>query len=119
MAPRPILIGSEIYRRSSYGGRHPLAIPRVSAALDLIRAMGWHDPERYVDGPVATVDQLIRFHDPAYVRAVQEAEAILLKAYAAKRVRRFLTPAHTRWAQWGIGFLLLIFGIVLIVRVLN
>ena len=43
----------------------------------------------------------------------------LLKAYAAKRVRRFLTPAHTRWAQWGIGFLLLIFGIVLIVRVLN
>ncbi|MBM3534779.1 MAG: acetoin utilization protein AcuC [Alphaproteobacteria bacterium] len=71
----PILIGSEIYRHSTYGAKHPLAIPRVSAALDLIRAMGWLDPARYVDGPVATPEQLARFHDPAYVRAVQEAEA--------------------------------------------
>ena len=36
---RPLLIGSEIYRRSTYGPKHPLAIPRVSTALDLIRAL--------------------------------------------------------------------------------
>ena len=72
---RPILIGSEIYRHSTYGSKHPLAIPRVSAALDLIRAMGWHDPECYVDGPAATPAQLVRFHDPAYVEAVRQAEA--------------------------------------------
>lgn len=41
-----------------------------------------------------------------------------LKAYAAKRVRHFLTPAHTRWIQRGIGLTLLVFGVVLIVRVL-
>lgn len=41
-----------------------------------------------------------------------------LKAYAAKRVRHFLTPRHTRWVQWGIGFALLVFGVVLVVRVL-
>ena len=35
----PLLIGSEIYRHSSYGPKHPLAIPRVSTALDLIRAL--------------------------------------------------------------------------------
>ena len=35
----PRLIGSEIYRRSSYGGRHPLAIPRVSLMLDLVRTL--------------------------------------------------------------------------------
>ncbi|MFO1055357.1 MAG: acetoin utilization protein AcuC [Dongiaceae bacterium] len=74
MAPRPILIGSEIYRRSSYGGRHPLAIPRVSAALDLIRAMGWLDERDYRDSPVATPAELARFHDPAYVAALQAAE---------------------------------------------
>ena len=34
----PLLIGSEIYRRSTYGPKHPLAIPRVSTTLDLIRA---------------------------------------------------------------------------------
>jgi acetoin utilization protein AcuC len=72
---RPILIGSEIYRHSIYGAKHPLSIPRVSAALDLIRAMGWHNPERYVDGPQATPGQLARFHDPAYVEAVRQAEA--------------------------------------------
>ena len=40
-----------------------------------------------------------------------------LKAYAAKRVRHFLTPRHTRWVQWGIGATLLVFGIALMVRV--
>lgn len=74
MTAPPRLIASEIYRRSSYGGRHPLAIERVSAALDLIRAMGWLDEARYVDSPTATPAQLARYHDPAYVAAVIEAE---------------------------------------------
>ena len=38
-----------------------------------------------------------------------------LKAYAAKRVRHFLTPGHTLWVQRIIGLTLLIFGIVLII----
>jgi acetoin utilization protein AcuC len=71
----PYLIGSEIYRRSSYGGKHPLAIPRVSTALDLIRALGWIDAGRYIDAPLATVEQLSRFHAPDYIAAVQRAEA--------------------------------------------
>ena len=41
-----------------------------------------------------------------------------LKAYAAKRVRHFLTPGHTRWVQWGIGCMLVLFGLALMVRVL-
>lgn len=41
-----------------------------------------------------------------------------LKAYAAKQVRGFLTPAHTRWVRLGIGILLMVFGVVLAVRVL-
>ncbi len=55
MAAPPRLIASEIYRRSSYGGRHPLAIERVSAALDLIRAMGWLDDAAYVDSQLASI----------------------------------------------------------------
>ena len=73
-AQQPYLIGSEIYRISSYGGRHPLAIPRVSAALDLIRAMGWLDESRYVDSPIATPEQLARFHAPDYIAADPSAE---------------------------------------------
>ena len=75
MPQRPVLIGSEIYRTSSYGPRHPLAIPRVSAALDLIRAMGWLDERQYVASPIATPAQLARFHDRDYIAAVMQAEA--------------------------------------------
>jgi hypothetical protein len=40
-----------------------------------------------------------------------------LKAYAAKRLRNWLTPAHTRKVQQGIGLMLIFFGILLIVKV--
>lgn len=70
----PRLIGSEIYRRSSYGGRHPLAIPRVSLMLDLVRVLGWVPDGIYVEAPRATPAELARFHDPAYIAAVQRAE---------------------------------------------
>jgi len=52
------------------GRRHPLAIPRVSAALD-------HDPRHglarracYLDSPRRTPEQLARFHDADYIAAV-------------------------------------------------
>ena len=76
MLARPVLIGSEIYRRSRYGANHPLGIPRVSAALDLARAMGWVDEARYIDSPVATPAQLARFHDPAYLEALLQLSLI-------------------------------------------
>ncbi|RDD63964.1 acetoin utilization protein AcuC [Ferruginivarius sediminum] len=71
---RPRFIGSEIYRHSSYGRKHPLAIPRVSTCIDLCRAMGWLPDEVYQDSPRATPAQLAHFHDSAYVAAVQAAE---------------------------------------------
>jgi acetoin utilization protein AcuC len=72
---RPLFIGSEIYRRSRYAEGHPLAIPRVSAAIDLCRALGWLPDEVYIDSPVASVEQLARFHDRDYIAALQRAEA--------------------------------------------
>lgn len=75
MLDRPRFIGSDIYRRSRYGGKHPLAIPRVSAAIDLCRALGWLPASVYIDSPVATPDQLARFHDRDYIAAVMAAEA--------------------------------------------
>ncbi len=69
-----VFIGSEIQPTSRYGRRHPLAIPRVSTVMDLCRALGWLDDDCYIESPLATVDQLCRFHDPAYVTAVMQAE---------------------------------------------
>jgi acetoin utilization protein AcuC len=75
MADRPWFIANDIYRTSRYGDRHPLAIPRVSLVVDLVRALGWLDPSQYVESPVATPQQLARFHEPAYIAAVQRCEA--------------------------------------------
>lgn len=71
---RPRFIGSEIYRRSTYGSRHPLAIPRVSTVMDLCRTLGWLPDDVYLDSPRATARELARFHDPAYIAAVREVE---------------------------------------------
>ncbi|WP_416897596.1 MAG: acetoin utilization protein AcuC [Minwuia sp.] len=75
MRRRTYFIGSEIYRNSRYANRHPLAIPRVSTVIDLTRALHWLPEGVYLDSPVASVDELCRFHDPDYVAAVQRAEA--------------------------------------------
>ena len=61
MLDAPRFIGSEIYRRSSYGAGHPLAIPRVSTTIDLARALGWLPDEQYLDSPVASAEELARF----------------------------------------------------------
>jgi acetoin utilization protein AcuC len=72
---RPLYIGSEIYRTSTYGPGHPLAVPRVSTCTDLIRAMGWLDEAQYRDSPLASETDLHRFHHPDYVAALRRAEA--------------------------------------------
>ena len=73
--PRPLYVHSEIYRRSTYGPKHPLAIPRVSTCTDLIRAMGWLDESQLRLAPLASDAQLLRFHDAGYLAALKRAEA--------------------------------------------
>ena len=72
---RPIYVGSEIYRRSTYGPGHPLAIPRVSTCTDLIQALGWLEEGQYRDAPCATDAEITRFHDPDYLAALKRTEA--------------------------------------------
>jgi len=74
-ATQPLYIGSEIYRGSTYGPSHPLAIPRVTICTDLCRAMGWLDDTQFRTAPLARREDVERFHDPAYVTALFRAEA--------------------------------------------
>ena len=73
---KPLFIGSDIYRNSTYGTGHPLAVPRVSTTIDLCRALGWLPDEVYREAPMATAAEVTRFHDPAYVDALRRAEAL-------------------------------------------
>ena len=71
----PLFLGSEVYRGSSYGAAHPLRVPRVSTVMDLARALGWLPPGRFRPSPRAKPAALHLFHTPAYVAALQRAEA--------------------------------------------
>jgi acetoin utilization protein AcuC len=72
----PLFIGSEIYRGSSYGSHHPLRVPRVSTVMDLARALDWLPTGRFRTSPRAKPAALTLWHDPAYIAALQEAEAL-------------------------------------------
>ncbi|MFN7306371.1 MAG: acetoin utilization protein AcuC, partial [Acetobacteraceae bacterium] len=69
------MIGSEIYRGSTYGPKHPLAIPRVSTTLDLIRALDWVAAPQYRESPCAAPQELQRFHAADYIAALIRAES--------------------------------------------
>lgn len=68
------MIGSEIYRRSTYGEWHPLKVPRVSTVIDLTRALDWVGPGQYLQSPRAKPDALTLWHDPVYLDVLQRAE---------------------------------------------
>jgi acetoin utilization protein AcuC len=75
---RPEFISSEIYRQTGYSGNHPLAIQRIGSVLTLCEQLGWLEksgPDAYVQSPVATLEDLLKFHTADYVAALQAADA--------------------------------------------
>ncbi len=69
-----LVVMSEVYRRAAYGRNHPLAIPRVETALDIAADLGWL-AGRSRPSPVADEALLSRFHTPAWIAALREADA--------------------------------------------
>jgi len=70
-------ISSEIYRATGYGPNHPLGIARIGTVLTLCEQLGWlaqSGPDAYVDSPTATLDEILKYHDPDYVAALYEGE---------------------------------------------
>ncbi len=69
-------IGGSKYRRNAYGTNHPLSIPRVSLATDLIVAYGAMTDGEYKLARKAADYELEWFHTPEYVSAFKRAEAL-------------------------------------------
>lgn len=94
---RPLFIGNEIYRRSSFGPKHPLSVPRVPATIDLCRALGWLPEGAYIESAAASPAEIVRFHDPDYLRALRRGERLLeLPAVDRERYNlgRLENPIH-------------------------
>lgn len=94
MRSSPRFIGSEIYRHSSYGGFHPLRVPRVSTVMDLSRALGWLPTTQYVVSPRAKPAALHGYHTPAYIAALQAAEASQSVSDAVRLRHGLGTPSN-------------------------
>ena len=73
--PLPIFIGSDAFRRAAFGDNHPLKIIRHSAVADLARILGWLPDDSYRACEPASIEQLLEFHDRAYVKALRHADA--------------------------------------------
>lgn len=94
---RPLFIGNEIYRRSNFGPKHPLSVPRVPATIDLCRAMEWLPENAYVESAAASPAEIVRFHDPDYLHALRRGERSLeLSAEDRERYNlgRLENPIH-------------------------
>jgi acetoin utilization protein AcuC len=92
-------IGSEIYRHSSYGGWHPLRIPRVSTVIDLSRALGWLPEGRYVNSPRARPAALTAWHTGDYVAALMRAEEEQAVTPEVRARHHIGTPANPVFAE--------------------
>ena len=73
--PRPLFVGSDVYRNAAFGRNHPLNIVRHAAVVDLITILGWLTDENFRESKPASFDQLLEFHDRAYLRALKNANA--------------------------------------------
>src|SRR5690348_2854791 len=69
----PLFVSHAVYRRTGYGGNHPLAIARVGPVMDLCQALGWLPAWQYRESPQASDEELAWFHAADYVRALKEA----------------------------------------------
>lgn len=94
MEKRPLFIGSEIYRGSTYGAWHPLRVPRVSTVMDLSRALGWLPHDVYVPSPRAKPSALHVWHDPDYVAALLAAETTQTVSDAVREIYGLGTPSN-------------------------
>ncbi len=79
-----IFIGSGSWDSPGFGDAHPLAIPRVASVVQLCEALGWLPPEEFLRSPRASIADLTRFHSPAYVAALAEADAAGVASIATR-----------------------------------
>ena len=76
------LFTSDIFKGSRYEKGHPLDMDRVWPSVELIQLMGWVNEEQIIKNKPAEIEELIKFHDLEYVKALKKAEEELEKLQA-------------------------------------
>lgn len=82
---RAVFLSHGVFATPAFGRNHPLSIPRHGALVDLCRALGTLTDADLVDCPIPDVATLARFHDAAYLTALEAAAA---SGRASEQVRK-------------------------------
>lgn len=69
-----LFVGNDIYRRAAFGKNHPLSIARVEKVRELCEVLEWFEPNQYQVSPIASDEQLLRYHAADYVNALKTAD---------------------------------------------
>ena len=69
----PLLVSHPVFHTPRHTGRHPLAIRRVGALIDVLNTLNWLPPDQYHEGEAATREMMLAFHDAAYLDALIHA----------------------------------------------
>ncbi|MEP3299050.1 MAG: acetoin utilization protein AcuC [Pseudoruegeria sp.] len=96
---KPIFIGSEIFRTSTYGAYHPLRVPRVSTVMDLSRALGWLPSDQYRISPRAKPSALALWHGSEYLAALQRVEVTGIATTDDRQRFGLGTPSNPVFAE--------------------
>jgi len=75
MSVRARFIASDDFRGHHFGENHPLRVPRVPLAWDLIDAYGALTAEEFLSAREADQEELTGFHSPDYLDALRHAQA--------------------------------------------
>jgi acetoin utilization protein AcuC len=68
------LFTSDIFKGSRYEKGHPLDMDRVWPSIELIQLMGWVKQKQIIKNKPAGIEELAKFHDINYVKALIKAE---------------------------------------------
>ena len=91
-ADEAIFVGSEIYRGSSYGGLHPLRVPRVSTVIVVTLGVAFAVVGIWLGGSASAVSGLISIIN-SYIPGIigkEEGQGLVTEADVAEGLARFV-----------------------------
>ena len=66
---------NDIYRKSSFGEKHPITPKRISNVYDLANIMKFKDSLTFIHNQIASEEELSLFHDKNYIKVLKQTES--------------------------------------------
>ena len=65
---------NDIYRKSSFGKKHPITPKRISNVYDLAKIIKFKDNLKFINNDLASFEDLSLFHQKEYINVLKRTE---------------------------------------------